>query len=118
MSDVVHHDPLPAPPPAEELRLADILQALSDPKRLAMVQRLADDGWHPCGAETWGFDLQKSTISHHLRTLREAGIVEYRMVGRTKDARLRRAVVDSRFPGLLAGVLTEQAVADLSRDEA
>lgn len=117
MSDAAHHDPLPAPPAAEELRLTDILQALSDPKRLAMVQRLADDAWHPCGAETWGFDLQKSTISHHLRALREAGLVEYRMVGRTKDARLRRTVVEARFPGLLAGVLTAQAVADLERDE-
>lgn len=117
MSDDAQHDPLPVPPPAEELRVTDILQALGDPKRLSMVQRLADGGWHACSPEAWGLDLQKSTISHHLRALREAGLVEYRLVGRTKDARLRRAVVDSRFPGLLAGLLSEEAVADLARDQ-
>jgi DNA-binding transcriptional ArsR family regulator len=117
MSDDAQHD-LPVPPPAEQLRLTDILQALGDPKRLLMVQRLADGDWHPCNVEGWGLGVQKSTVSHHLKTLREAGLVEYRMVGRTKDARLRQAVVDSRFPGLLDGLLTEQAVADLARDDA
>jgi DNA-binding transcriptional ArsR family regulator len=106
----------PEPPPADQIRLADILQALGEPKRLAMVQRLADGDWHSCSVEEWGLDLQKSTVSHHLKALREAGLVEYRMRGRNKDARLRRAVVDERFPGLLAGVLTDEAKSDAERD--
>ncbi|MGN6325441.1 ArsR/SmtB family transcription factor [Pseudolysinimonas sp.] len=108
MADAVHHGALPEPPAAEDMVLTDVLGAMADPNRLSMLQRLVDGDWHSCAVESWGLDLQKSTVSHHLRTLREAGLVEYRMRGRGKDARLRRDVVDSRFPGLLAGVLGEQ----------
>jgi DNA-binding transcriptional ArsR family regulator len=55
--------------------------------------------------DSWRLDLQKSTVSHHLRILREAGLVEYRLRGRNKDARLRRSILDERFPGLIEGVL-------------
>ena len=96
---------LPDPPAAEDMALTDVLQAMADPNRLSMLHRLADGEWHSCGLETWGLDLQKSTVSHHLKTLREAGLVEYRMRGRNKDARLRLGIVESRFPGLLRGVL-------------
>jgi DNA-binding transcriptional ArsR family regulator len=87
------------------MQLTDVLQAMADPNRLQMLTVLADDQWHSCGLDNWGLDLQKSTVSHHLRTLREAGLVEYRLRGRNKDARLRRDIVESRFPGLLDGVL-------------
>jgi len=97
--------PLPDPPAAEDMVLTDVLQAMADPNRLSMLQRLVDGDWHSCGLDTWGLDVQKSTVSHHLKTLREAGLVEYRMRGRNKDARLRRDIVESRFPGLLRGVL-------------
>lgn len=99
------HPPIPDPPAAEDMRLTDVLQAMGDPNRLQMLSVLADGDWHSCGLESWGLDLQKSTVSHHLKTLREAGLVEYRLRGRNKDARLRRAIVESRFPGLLDGVL-------------
>jgi DNA-binding transcriptional ArsR family regulator len=105
LSDAAHHDPLPEPTAAEDMVITDVLQAMADPNRLSMLQRLVDGDWHSCGLENWGLDLQKSTISHHLRTMREAGLVEFRMRGRNKDTRLRRDVVESRFPGLLDGVL-------------
>lgn len=104
MSDA-HGGPLPEPPDADDMVLTDVLGAMADPNRLSMLQRLVDGDWHSCALETWGLDLQKSTVSHHLKTLREAGLVEYRMRGRNKDARLRRTIVESRFPGLLDGVL-------------
>lgn len=59
-----------------------------------------------------GSACPKTTVSHHLKTLREAGLFEYRMRGRNKETRLRREIVESRFPGLLAGILSEQAVAE------
>ncbi len=40
------HPPLPEPPAAEELRLADILRALADESRVGIVQQLADGDWH------------------------------------------------------------------------
>jgi DNA-binding transcriptional ArsR family regulator len=95
----------PDPPAAEDMQLTDVLQAMADPSRLQMLKVLDDGEWHSCSLGTWNLDLQKSTVSHHLRTLREAGLVEYRLRGRNKDARLRRSIVESRFPGLLDGVL-------------
>ena len=108
-------EPLPQPPSADEIRLTEILHALSDPGRVKMLMRLADGEYHSCGMETWGLDVQKSTVSHHLRTMREAGLLEYRLRGRNKDARLRREVIDARFPGLLDGLTSAQAVADVER---
>jgi len=61
-------------PEAEEL--AARFKALADPTRVAIVNRLstADE---VCVCELNGaFDLSQPTISHHLRILREAGLVE------------------------------------------
>src|SRR6476646_4716504 len=61
-------------PEAEEL--ASRFKALADPTRVAIVNRLstADE---VCVCDLSGaFDLSQPTISHHLRILREAGLVE------------------------------------------
>jgi DNA-binding transcriptional ArsR family regulator len=86
--------------------LISVLQAMSDPQRLAMLKVLADGEWHPCGAGDWATGLHKSTISHHIKILREAGLFEGQQRGRKKYGRLRRDAIDGRFPGLLNGVLS------------
>ena len=66
-----------APPlPTEEReRLAARFKALSDPTRLAIVNQLASAGeCCVCNLESLG--LSQPTISHHLKILREAGLVE------------------------------------------
>ena len=50
-------------------------KALSDPTRLAIVNRLAGRG-EACVCEFQSLGLSQPTISHHLRVLREAGLVE------------------------------------------
>ncbi len=112
---MAEHPPLPEPPAAEDLRLADILRALADESRVGIVQQLADGEWHAWSEVAENCDCQKPTVSHHLRTLREAGLIEYRPQGRTKDVRLRWTTVESRFPGFLAGVTSPEAAADLVR---
>lgn len=94
----------PAVPPAPGL--VTVLQAMSDPQRLVMLKVLADGQWHPCGAGDWATGLHKSTISHHIKVLREAGLFEGEQRGRTKYGRLRRDTIDRAFPGLLDGVLS------------
>ena len=95
--------------PAEpsESGLITVLQAMSDPQRLAMLKVLADGEWHPCGAGDWATGLHKSTISHHIKILREAGLFEGEQRGRRKYGRLRRDAIDERFPGLLDSVLSK-----------
>lgn len=61
-------------PACEDITLADVLHALSDPVRLFVVKCLAANGdAMSCGS----FDapVHKSTMSHHIRILREAGVI-------------------------------------------
>ncbi|SNB74163.1 transcriptional regulator, ArsR family [Arboricoccus pini] len=65
-----------------------VLAALSDPTRLALVMVLAEHGEQP-----WGdFDLRigKSTFSHHVKVLREAGLLHHRREGTRCWISLRR----------------------------
>ena len=91
-------------PTTEAIQLADVLQALSDPHRLQIVRRLAetDEGCN-CGA--FALDVTKSTLTHHFRVLREAGVIRQEAVGTSRINTLRRTELDARFPGLLDAVL-------------
>jgi ArsR family transcriptional regulator len=56
--------------------LADRFRALADPTRVAIVNRLSGaDELCVCDL-TAAFDLSQPTISHHLKILRDAGLVE------------------------------------------
>ncbi|MGI5185650.1 ArsR/SmtB family transcription factor [Dactylosporangium sp. CA-152071] len=57
--------------------LAPAFKALGDPVRLQLMSMIASaDGGEICVCDlTPAFDLSGPTISHHLRTLREAGLV-------------------------------------------
>jgi DNA-binding transcriptional ArsR family regulator len=104
MSD--HH---PAHPAVETLELPAVLHALSDPHRLEIVRRLDEDSdARPCGS--FGFDISKSTLTHHFRTLRESGVIRQERQGTTKMTELRREDLDVRFPGLLDAVLSSKPV--------
>jgi len=95
-------------PTRENLELAPVLHALSDPQRLRIVRALAEDPEpRPCG--TFGLEVSKSTATHHFRVLREAGIIEQRTEGTAKLNTLRRDDLDARFPGLLDAVLDSAA---------
>lgn len=84
--------------------ITSVLQALADPVRIAIVRRLGEcTDARTCGS----FDLpvSKSTLSHHFKVLREAGLIFGRYEGTRKLISLRRAEVDAVYPGLLDSVL-------------
>lgn len=61
---------------ADAARLAPMFKALGDPARLRMVSMIAAAD-ELCVCEiTPAFELSSATISHHLKTLREAGLVD------------------------------------------
>src|SRR6516165_7512023 len=61
---------------AERESLASRFKALADPTRVAIVNRLAAaDECCVCDLNA-AFDLSQPTISHHLKVLRDAGLVE------------------------------------------
>jgi DNA-binding transcriptional ArsR family regulator len=88
-------------PSIAEVTLPEVLHALSDPLRLCIVSRLGD------GAERgWGeFETQvsPSTLSHHMKVLRMAGLIRSRRDGTRCQVSLRPEF-EARFPGLLATI--------------
>lgn len=91
-----------------KLVLTDILYALSDPLRLKIVRRLADEGETACG--DFEVRMPKSSLSHHFKVLRDAGVIATRAEGVQRINRLRREELDATFPGLLDAVLAPTAV--------
>ena len=91
-------------PPTEDLTLAAVMAALSDPARVAIVRVLAASGERTCG--TFDLGISKATRSHHFKVLREAGLTHTRAEGTHRHVSLRRDDLDARFPGLLDAVLT------------
>src|ERR1700733_11270970 len=93
---------------SDELDLASVMHALADPSRLRMVVALNGGAELACAVlgEQAGAGMAKSTPTHHLSVLRNAGLIRTRHEGQRKLATLRRAELDERFPGLLDAVIT------------
>jgi DNA-binding transcriptional ArsR family regulator len=91
-------------PDREEIRVEAVLQALGEPVRLQIVRLLAE---LPDGIACGEIDLPvtASTRAHHLRILREAGVLSTHTEGTKRISSLRRDDLDCLYPGLLAGVL-------------
>jgi DNA-binding transcriptional ArsR family regulator len=97
-------------PDLAEVDVLTVLQALSDPVRLAIVRQLAGcdaDVGLMCGQIA--LPVTKSTASHHLKTLHLAGLTTERAQGVCKYIQLRRDELNERFPGLLDSVLSAAA---------
>jgi ArsR family transcriptional regulator len=62
---------------AQALRMADLAKALGDPIRLQLVDVLRGHAGKVCVCELVPlFDVSQPTLSHHLKKLRDAGIVD------------------------------------------
>ncbi|MFG2984279.1 ArsR/SmtB family transcription factor [Streptomyces sp. NPDC048258] len=90
-------------PTADRLELVEVLAALGHPVRLEIVRKLASGEEAFCGEVVP--DLPRSSVTHHLRTLRESGVICQRPQGRKLYLALRRQDLELRFPGLLGVVL-------------
>ena len=100
--------PYPAPDMAD-VQLVDILRALAEPIRLQILRQLADGEPHAKREKGWDFGVQKSTMAHHYRTLRETGVTLTIVEGRNHVIQLRRAELDLKFPGLIAALIAAPA---------
>jgi DNA-binding transcriptional ArsR family regulator len=94
-------------PAPEDFQLPRILAALADPNRLAAVCFVARNGESWCAQvmEEAMLPMTKSTFSHHLRILREAGVLTKRIQGAKGYTRLRKHDLDARFPGLIDSII-------------
>lgn len=93
-------------------RLAQQLKALGHPARLAIVRLLAARDECICGEIVEDLPLAQSTVSQHLKALKEAGIVQGTIEGRSTCYCLDHSAFESfadDFDGYLdsLGVLPE-----------
>ncbi|MCX4665739.1 ArsR family transcriptional regulator [Streptomyces sp. NBC_01381] len=94
-------EPLPEPA-ADEMRLETVLGVLGDPLRLTIVRKLlleSEQFDHTCG--WFGLDRPKSSLTHHFKVLREAGVTRQRQYGLERRSHVRVEDLNARFPGLL-----------------
>jgi DNA-binding transcriptional ArsR family regulator len=90
-------------PEVGDLELIPVLHALADPTRLTIVRTLRAEPERPCG--DFPVRVAPSTLSHHFRVLREAGVIRQREAGNRRWTMLRLADLDARFPDLIDTVL-------------
>jgi DNA-binding transcriptional ArsR family regulator len=103
MPRALHH------PTRAQLSLAGVLHALGDPVRLAFVQKLAScPKGSAMNCATVGevmAGIALSTRHHHMRILREAGMIRAIPEGKEVLNTLRKEDLEARFPGLLKTIL-------------
>jgi DNA-binding transcriptional ArsR family regulator len=98
-------------PAKEDITLGGVLGALSDPMRLKILNKLLDrrGGHLSCSGAAPCAEMAKSTLSHHFRVLREAGLIRTTKQGVQHLNSVRWDDVNERFPGLLKAIMKFEA---------
>jgi len=95
-------------PSIEDVTVEAILHALSDSVRVAVFLEIVASS---CPQSSSSFleirnqTIPKSTLSQHLKVLREAGLVRGERKGVEMHNTSRCAEIDKRFPGLIASIV-------------
>ncbi|MEO7715268.1 MAG: metalloregulator ArsR/SmtB family transcription factor [Capsulimonas sp.] len=100
-------------PDIEDVPLEVILHALADPIRVALFYEIVyQEGPKNCTMLVNVLDhpIPKSTLSQHMRILREAGLVRGERHGTQMHNTSRYDEVDARYPGLLLAIITAHSV--------
>jgi len=96
---MVTHPPLaPAAFAAKAARVADLLKAIGNQRRLMVLCQLVERGEMTVGALADAVNLSQSALSQHLARMREDGLVAFRRERQT----LWYRIADARVEALLA----------------
>ena len=92
----------PAPHPTlSEKQFTLIAKALADPRRMAVLEVIAGERECPCQKLREEFPVSKATISHHIKELVRAGLVESHRDGQYLHCEVRRDVLEAYTAELL-----------------
>ena len=89
-------------PENSDITLIGILAALGDPVRLSIMAALM--GGEEKGSSEFDCKVANSTLSHHIKQLREAGLIQHRKEG-TRCFVSLRPDIGMLYPGLLESVV-------------
>ena len=78
-----------------------IAKALADPRRMAVLEVIAGERECACARLREEFPVSKATISHHIKELVRAGLVEARREGQYLSCEVRRDVLEAYAAELL-----------------
>ncbi len=92
-------------PDTTQIDLANVLTALGDATRLAMIGCLARNDGHEMTCGQFRGLGSKTVLSYHIARLREAGVVNVRPEGTRRLISLRQSDLETRFPGFLQSIL-------------
>jgi ArsR family transcriptional regulator, arsenate/arsenite/antimonite-responsive transcriptional repressor len=81
-----------------------IAKALADPRRMALRETIAGERACPCARLRDMFPVSKATISHHIKELVRAGVVDARREGQYLHCEVRREVLRAYTAELLRRV--------------
>ncbi|HZN97749.1 MAG TPA: metalloregulator ArsR/SmtB family transcription factor [Gemmatimonadales bacterium] len=84
-----------------EKQFALIAKALADPRRMAVLEVIAGERECPCQKLREEFPVSKATISHHIKELVRAGLVEAHRDGQYLHCEVRRDVLEAYTAELL-----------------
>ncbi len=87
-------------PNLADVPMSAVMHALADPGRLEIVRQLLQQVGGECACGEFCESLSKATVSHHMRVLRAAGLIQHRAEGAKSITFLRTKEVEKRFPGL------------------
>lgn len=86
-------------PDLKDITLSQVMQALSDPCRITIMQALIHDQELACNELPT--QVAKATLSHHVAVLRDAGLINTRVQGTKCLNSVRKETFQDYFPGLL-----------------
>ena len=100
-------------PAIADVPLEAILHALADPVRVALFSQIvAGECSQNCTTlvGVLAKPVPKSTLSQHMRILREAGLIRGERKGTEMRNSSRCAEIDARYPGLLQAIANAHAI--------
>lgn len=85
-------------------QFALVAKALADPRRMALLEAIAARRECPCERLRQQFPVSKGTISHHLKELVRAGLIDVRREGQYLHCEVRREMLEAYSAELLRKV--------------
>jgi ArsR family transcriptional regulator, arsenate/arsenite/antimonite-responsive transcriptional repressor len=105
---MISPSPSPAATPSKSPRLTRarrtaILKALADPRRFELLEHIAKANCPlGCGQAQAALKIAPATLSHHIKELETAGLIEIERVGKFHNLKLRPEVLESMSQTLQA----------------